>query len=174
MHKNRHIAEVATVLMSEKNMLCYYWVEAMFTIVHIMNIPPTTAVHDVMPEDRFIGRKPDLSHLKVFAFFVYVHVANELRTKLNPKAQKYVFIGYALEQKGYKCSNPITRELRVSKHVVCNEMESWYGDIKDDLGVDIKECVVAQNVGQQSHVLSRLRGSSLPLSLSLNKPSKRP
>ena len=91
-----------------------------------MNRTPTAAIHDVTPEERFTGKKPDLSHLKVFGCIAYVHVPDELRTKLDPKAKKCILIGYSLEQKGYRCYNPVTRQLRVSRDVVFDEMSSWY------------------------------------------------
>jgi hypothetical protein len=53
-----------------------------------------------------------------------VHVPDEKRSKLNPKAEKYIFIGYSLEQKGYKCFNPSTRKLQVSGNVVFDKMVS--------------------------------------------------
>ena len=93
-------------------------------------------------EEKFSQRKPDLAHLKVFGCIAHVHVRDELRTKLNLKAEKCVFIGYSLEQKGYKCYNPITRQLRVSRDAVFDEMASWYADVKHDIGADVKENVV--------------------------------
>ena len=47
-------------------------------------------------------------------------------TKLEPKSEKCVFIGYSLEQKGYKCYNPNTQKMRVSRDVVFDEPASWY------------------------------------------------
>ena len=116
--KNRHIAEIARALMTEKSMPHVYWAEAVSTAVYIMNKTPTAAIHDVTPEQRFTGIKPDLSHLKVFGCIAYVHIPDELRTKLDPKAEKCVFIGYSLEQKGYRCYNPSTRNLHVNRNVV--------------------------------------------------------
>ncbi|WP_139158356.1 DDE-type integrase/transposase/recombinase, partial [Enterobacter cloacae complex sp. GF14B] len=124
--KNRHIAEVARALMNEKNMPHHFWAEAVNTAVYIMNRTPTAAVHDVTPEEKFTGTKPDLAHLKVFGCIAYVHVPDELRRKLDPKAEKCILVGYSLEQKGYRCYNPTTRELRVSRDVVFDEMSSWY------------------------------------------------
>ncbi|MCO5604506.1 hypothetical protein L7F22_058673 [Adiantum nelumboides] len=72
-----------------------------------MNMTPNAAVHDMTPEEKFTGKKADVSHFKVFGCIAYVHVPDELRTKLDPKAKKCVFIGYSVEQKGYKCYNPI-------------------------------------------------------------------
>ena len=74
---------------------------------------------------------------------------DELRTKLNPKAEKCVFIGYSLEQKGYRCYNPATHKLRVSRDVVFDEMSSWY-DVETAIGADVSESVVAQDVSQQA------------------------
>ena len=49
---------------------------------------------------------------------------------MDPKAEKCVFIGYSLEQKGYRCYNPLKREVKVSRDVVCDELNSWYGGKK--------------------------------------------
>ena len=115
-----------------------------------MKRTPTAVVHDMTPEEKFCGRKPNLGHLKVFGYIAYVHVLDELRTKLDPKAEKCVFIGYSLEQKGYKCYNPVTRQLRVSRDVVFDEMASWYADVKHEIGADVKENVVTEKVGPSS------------------------
>jgi hypothetical protein len=38
--------------------------------------------------------------------------------------------------------------MRVSRDVVFDEMSSWYADVKDTIGVDVDEHVVAKNAGQ--------------------------
>ena len=47
------------------------------------------------------------------------------------KQKKCVFIGYSLKQKGYKCYNPTTHDVTISKDVVFDEMASQYFNIKD-------------------------------------------
>ena len=153
--------------MSEKSMPHSYWAEAVSTTVYIMNMTPTAAIHDVTPEEKYTGKKLDVSHLKVFGCIAYVHVPDELRTKLDPKAEKCIFIGYSLEQKGYRCYNPATRQLRVSRDVVFNEMSSWYS-AKKVVGADLDENVVAENVRQESQTLSGPGESSC--SKSVDKP----
>ena len=44
--------------------------------------------------------------------------------------------------------------MRVSKDVVFDELTSWYADVKDELGADVKDHVVAENAKQQSQTLS--------------------
>lgn len=140
----------------------------MSTIVYIMNRTPTVAIHDVTPKEKYTGNKPDVSHFKVFGCITYVHVPDELRTKLDPKAEKCVFIGYSLEQKRYRCYNPATRQLRVSRDVVFDEMSSWYNARKVLRGADLEENVSAENGRQESQALSG-RGES-SCSKSVNKP----
>ena len=95
-----------------------------------MNRTPTAAIHDITPEQKFTRRKLDVSHLKVFRCIGYVHVPDELRTKLDLKAEKCIPVGYSLEQKGYQCYNPNTGEICVSRDVVFDELKSWYGTSK--------------------------------------------
>ncbi len=103
--KNMHIVEITRAMLNEKNLPNYFWAKAVATIVYIMNRTPTSVVHGMTPKEKFISKKPDVSHLRVFSCIAYVHVLDEKRSKLDPKAKKCIFIGYSLEQKGYKCFN---------------------------------------------------------------------
>jgi len=49
--------------------------------------------------------------------------------------------------------------MRVSRDVVFDEMSSWYANVKDTIGADVDEHVVAKNAGQQSQTLSGPRES---------------
>ena len=48
-----------------------------------------------------------------------------------------MFIGYSLEQKGYKCYNPITHHVSVRKDVVFDDMRIFYSDVKDYMGAQM-------------------------------------
>ncbi len=117
-------------MLNEKNLPNYFCVEVATTVVYIMNRTPTVTIHGMTLEEKFAGKKFDVSHLKVFGCITHVHVPNEIRSKLNPKAEKCIFIRYSSEQKGYRCFNPSTRKLRVSKDVVFDEMVNWYSPLK--------------------------------------------
>ena len=124
--KNRHIAKISHALMSKKEMPQSFWAEVVHTAIYIMNRTLTMAIHDITLEKQLIGRKPDVSHLKVFGFTAYVYVPDELRTKVDPKVEKCIFVGYSLEPKGYHCYNPNTHEIWVRKDMVFDELRSWY------------------------------------------------
>ena len=42
------------------------------------------------------------------------------------KADKCIFLGYAVNSKGYKCYNPITKAFYVSRDVTFDELKSWF------------------------------------------------
>lgn len=69
----------------------------------------------------------DLS-LRVFGYsvFVHVHVHDHNRSKLDPHTKKYIFVGYAPSQKGYKCYDPITRKAIVTMDVTFLESQLFF------------------------------------------------
>ena len=70
--------------------------------------------------------KPNLRHLRVFGSIAYVHVPKEKRRKLDAKVKKCILVGYSDEQKVYKCYNPRTKQVHVSRDIVFDEFASWY------------------------------------------------
>ncbi len=56
------------------------------------------------PGEKFTGKKPYVSHFIMFSYIAYVHVLDEKRSKLDPKAEKCIFIGYSLEKKNIDAS----------------------------------------------------------------------
>ncbi len=108
----------------------YFWVEAVATAIYIMNQTPIVAIHGMTLEEKFTNKKPDVSHLKMFGCITYVHVPNKKRSKLDPKAEKCIFIGYSLKQKGYRCFNSSTHKLQVNRDVVFDEMVNWYPSLR--------------------------------------------
>jgi len=81
-------------MLNEKNLPNYFWVEAVATIVYIMNRTPTAVVHGMTLEEKFTSKKPDVLHLTVFGYIAYVHVPDDKRSKLDPKVEKCIFIRY--------------------------------------------------------------------------------
>ncbi|GFH33045.1 integrase catalytic domain-containing protein, partial [Haematococcus lacustris] len=56
----------------------------------------------VTPWEAFYHRKPNLSALRVFGATAWVYVTQPNRNKLQPKAVKGIFVGYAVGSKAYK------------------------------------------------------------------------
>ena len=78
-----------------------FWVEALNTAVHLHNRSPTKAFDGKTPYEAWTGSKPDVSDLKCFGCTAYAHIPKSERKKFDPKAMKFVFLGYGTDTKAY-------------------------------------------------------------------------
>ena len=82
------------------------WAEAVGISCYLVNISHPSALVDKNLHELWTGKKPSVEHLKVFGCDTYVHVPKEIRSKLDDKDKKCIFIGYKDGMKGYNLSNP--------------------------------------------------------------------
>ncbi|KAK2985183.1 hypothetical protein RJ640_010472 [Escallonia rubra] len=73
------------------------------------------------PFSRLFGQHPDYSSLRVLGCKCFPFLGDYKKNKLEPKSVPCVFLGYNIKHKGYKCFNPISRRVYVSRHVVFDE-----------------------------------------------------
>jgi hypothetical protein len=80
-----------------------YWGEALLYAIHVHNLSPTSAIQDRVPAHVWTGRKPDVSHLRVFGSTTYVNIPKKLRWgKLEVTPIKCRLLGWwEHETKGY-------------------------------------------------------------------------
>ena len=103
-----------------------YWAKAASTVIYLRNRCATNGMHELTPYEIVVGRKPILSHLNVFGSIKNERIPNKKREKFNTKLEKCILVGYSSKQKAYKCFNPSTRVVRVSRDVDFDESASWY------------------------------------------------
>ena len=100
---NRTLMESARAMLSHSNLSNRFWAEAGATAVYVRNRAATSANEEVItPYYKWYGRKPNISHLKVFGCAAYSHVPSTERRKLDKKAKRMCFIGYSKNPKGYR------------------------------------------------------------------------
>ena len=58
------------------------------------------------PEEAFSGKRPDISHLRIFGSPVYGHVMKDARKKLEPNLEVGIFLGYTKTQHNYRVYFP--------------------------------------------------------------------
>lgn len=63
---------------------------------------------------------------RVFGCVAFVHVHKKYRNKLDPRAVRCTFLGYAPNKRGYKCYHPPSRKFFVSKDVTFHENVSYF------------------------------------------------
>jgi hypothetical protein len=88
-----------------------FWEEVVCIACYMVNKSPSSTLDDKTPQEVWIGKKPSLTHIKVFVYDAYVHVPKENKSKLDKNAKKCIFIGYKYGLKGYKLWNLETKKV---------------------------------------------------------------
>jgi len=120
-HFNRTLAEGTISLLSEAKLPQSFWEHAVTTTVYVRNWSPTSALDGKVPYTIFVGKKPDVSHLRVFGCTAYVHVQKDQQSSLGAHTQKCVFIRYPDGYKGWLFYNPLTKKTLISNSVTFDE-----------------------------------------------------
>jgi hypothetical protein len=92
----------------------------------LVNISPSSTLDDKTPQEVWNGKKPSLTHLKVFDYEAYVHVPKENKSKLDKKDENCIFIGYKDGLKCYKLWNPENKKVVYIRDVVFREMKDVF------------------------------------------------
>lgn len=114
---NRTIVERAKCMIFDADLEKTYWAEAVNTAVYIINRTVSSAINGDIPEKIWSGYEVDLSHIRIFGSNVMVHVPKQRRRKWDPKSTKMVFVGYSDTTKGYRCYDPQSRRVVISRDV---------------------------------------------------------
>jgi hypothetical protein len=119
--RNRTIIERARSMVVEARLPRYLWTEAVNTANYIVNLSPTSANLGMTPEQRYSGKTPTVTHLKVFGNITFVHIPKTNRKKLETKTMRCIFLGYDTESKVYRLYNPIQKKILLSQDVTIDE-----------------------------------------------------
>lgn len=92
---NRTLMEKVRCLLDQSGLPKTFWAEALQTAVFVKNISPTKALPNGSPYIQWFGKKPDLSNLGTFGCRAFVFIRPEKRTKLSPKSEPGVLLGYS-------------------------------------------------------------------------------
>lgn len=102
----------------------FIWVEAFLNAVYLINRLLSSVFKMQTPFFKLFGKHPDYHSLKVFGCRCFPYLKD--KNKFSPKTYPCVFIGYDSLQKGYRCYNPASKRVYVSRHVVFDEQTLPY------------------------------------------------
>ena len=109
--------------MLQMNVLKSFWSYGALIATHFINRLPNRVLGFKCPLKVLQDKIQDVLYLKVFGYTCYVHLPatqrDELdpRAKLDPRAVKCIFLGYSQTKKGYKCYEPKSKKLYISRDV---------------------------------------------------------
>ena len=96
-----------------------YWVDAFLTAVYIINKLPTPTLKYKSPYLKLYKHEPDYQNLRVFGCLCYPLLRSYASHKLEYRSKPCISLGYQFA--GYKCLDPITNKVYLSRHVIFNE-----------------------------------------------------
>ena len=90
-------------------------------------------------EEVFVGKKLEISHLRIFRRPMFIHVPKEKRTKLEPSGKKGTFVGYSETSKAYKIYIPGQRQIEIKCDVTFDEDEAFKRSRESHMDEDREE-----------------------------------
>ena len=113
-----------------------FWAEAINMACYLINRSPSTAIECKTPFEVWSGAPAGYSNLRVFGCPAYAHVNDG---KLEPRAKKCIFLGYASGTKGYRlwCRDSkslgliVSRDVKFDEFAILDQKKESNGAVKD-------------------------------------------
>jgi hypothetical protein len=111
----------ARCMMKAKRLPDMFWGEAVNCVVYILNRLASKSVGGKTPYELWIGSKPAVSHLRTFGCVAHVKVTKPNLKKLDDRSRPMIFVRYEPGSAAYRCYDPKTRSVHVSRDVIFDE-----------------------------------------------------
>jgi hypothetical protein len=119
--KNRTILEAVKTMIHDQDLPMCLWAKAAMEVVYMQNRLSHSALGLKTPEEMFTGKKPEVSHLKIFGCPMFIHIPKEKRNKLDPLGKKGIFVGYCEVSKAFRIYIPGQHHIEISRDVTFDE-----------------------------------------------------
>lgn len=149
---NRTLMDLVRAMLAAKNISKRFWAEALVTAVYARNRATSKALPvNNTPFELWMGRKPDVSHLRVFGSRCWYKQNHTETQKLDARAREAMFLGYPENSKAYKLWDFDRGKVEISRDVVFDEaferandnaIGSRGGLDLADISFDSQKCVV--------------------------------
>ena len=80
--------EAARAMLHDQDLPMHLWAEDARIVVYVQNCSSHRVLENKTPEEVFSGKKPEVIHLRIFGYPVYIHIPKEKRTKLDPLGRR--------------------------------------------------------------------------------------
>ena len=121
-------------MMHDQSLSFFLWVETCSIVVFVQKRSPHRALGCKTPEEMFTGKKTEIGHFRIFGCLTYFHVPFEKRTKLEPIAEKGIFVGNDETSKAFRIYLPLQRKVFVRRDVEFAEEKALRKSIDSELG----------------------------------------
>ncbi|CAK9821285.1 Retrovirus-related Pol polyprotein from transposon TNT 1-94 [Anthophora retusa] len=129
---NRTLLDKARTMLIDSSLPGSFWAEAVATAAYLRNRCPVKGA-TVTPIEMWEGKKPTVSHVKVFGCTAYYYIPKNYRSKFEPISTKGIFIGYSNDSRAYRIYNTKTGKIHAARSVKFNENVMGSSLVKTDV-----------------------------------------
>jgi histone deacetylase 1/2 len=137
--KHRHIVEVGLALLANASMPLKFWDEAFLTATYLINLLPSKVINFDTPIQRLLKEAPDYSSLRVFGCACWPNLRPYNAHKLSFRSTRCVFLGYSSRHKGFKCLEPSTGRVYISRDVTFDESVFPFESLHQNAGARLRK-----------------------------------
>uniref|UniRef100_A0A251TUQ9 Putative zinc finger, CCHC-type n=1 Tax=Helianthus annuus TaxID=4232 RepID=A0A251TUQ9_HELAN len=119
--KHRHIVETGLAMMFNAKLPSKFWVDAFSSAVYIINRLPTPLLNGKSPFEVLFSETPNYNVFRAFGCRVFPYLRDYSEHKLAPRSIPCIFIGYSPTYKGYRCLDPTSSRVYITRHARFNE-----------------------------------------------------
>ena len=101
------------------------------------------------PEEAFTGKKPNVSHFKIFGSYAYVHVTKDTRKNMEPTTEIGIFVGYTETPHNYRVYFPNRRMIIVRQDIKFDEEKAMQLSLERELDLHAEEELLVTKDGSQ-------------------------
>jgi hypothetical protein len=94
------------------------WAEAVSHAAYLGNWASTRALKGATPNELWDGVKPNVAHLREFRSLVYVLIEDNNKSKLKPRSEKHIFVGFTDGSKSVKYYNMTTHQVKTLRNYI--------------------------------------------------------
>ena len=146
--RNMTLLEMISSMMSYSDLHISLWGYALETATYLLNLVPSKSVPST-PRELWIGRKPSLSHIRIWGCPAHVLKGNP--DKLEARSKLVNFVGCPKGTKGYQFYDPKKHTVVISTHAVFLEEDYMETEGCRDFKLkEISEDIPSEPVQQES------------------------
>jgi len=115
-----------------------FWDQAFLTATYLINILPSRVLENKTPVELLLKEKPQYTSLRVFGCACWPNLRPYNTRKLAFRSTQCVFLGYSAHHKGFKCLEPKTGRIYVSRDVVFDESVFPFSSLHPNAGARLR------------------------------------
>ena len=134
-------------MLNESNLPKYLWADVVYIASYVLNRTLIRHILKETPYELYKGRKPSISHLKVFGCKCFIlNNGKDNLGKFDPKSDEGIHIGYAINGHAYRVYNNRLFVVEESMHVVFDESDCIVPkSVLDQPGIDDLRTILQKN-----------------------------